>query len=144
MTPDGWCTVFSAGLDSLGGQDCTQFLLEIPQNGPKSPRGPPLHVFLSCTSIIFFLVPAQSPKRCYLNPKMVPLLGLGMGIPVTQYGPFGPIIGLGITIARSEPLKGRLEAYLWLIFYSCDIFVRFAGIFRAFELFCRCTKITWS
>ena len=33
MTPDGWCTVFSAGLDSLGGQDCTTFSPEIPTNG---------------------------------------------------------------------------------------------------------------
>ena len=65
MTPDGWCTVFSAGLDSMGGQECTPFSPEIPhsgQNGPKSPqkgRGyPPFCTFLSCTSIIFFLEPA--------------------------------------------------------------------------------------
>ena len=32
MALDGWCTVFSAGLDSLGGHDWTPFSLEIPRN----------------------------------------------------------------------------------------------------------------
>ena len=31
MTPEGRCTVFSADLDSLGGQDCTPFSPEIPK-----------------------------------------------------------------------------------------------------------------
>ena len=34
-TPDGWCTVFSAGLDSLGGHDCTPFSPKIPKKCPK-------------------------------------------------------------------------------------------------------------
>ena len=34
-TPDGWCTVFSAGLDFLGGQDCTPFSPKIPKKCPK-------------------------------------------------------------------------------------------------------------
>ena len=77
MTPMGG-VVFSAGLDSLGGQECTPFSPEIPhngQNGPKSPQkgggGPPFFVrFLSCTSIIFFMVPVGAPKWCFFNPNM--------------------------------------------------------------------------
>ena len=38
MTPEGWCTVFSAGLDSLGGQDCTTVFTGNPQNRQKGPK----------------------------------------------------------------------------------------------------------
>ena len=74
MTSDGWCTVFSAGLDSLGGQQYTPFSPEIPQNGQNGPKSPQkggtsfFARFLSCTSIIFFLVPAGGPKWCFLTP----------------------------------------------------------------------------
>ena len=84
ITPDGWCTVFSASLDSLGGQDCTPLPPEIPQNGPKSPQKgetPLFSRFLSCTSINFFLVPAHGPKRCFINPKM--------GAALIKYGFWG-------------------------------------------------------
>ena len=48
MTPDGWCTIFSAGLDSLGGQYGTPFSPEIPKIAKKCPkRGyPPFGPFL--------------------------------------------------------------------------------------------------
>ena len=42
LTPEGRCAVFSADLDSLGGQDCTPFLPEIAKS-PKVPKiGVPL------------------------------------------------------------------------------------------------------
>ena len=68
MTPDGRYTVFSAGMDSLGGQECTSFSPEIPQNGqngPKSPpKGgtPPLHVLYLVPLYIFFPGASRSPK----------------------------------------------------------------------------------
>ena len=51
MTPDGWCTVFSAGLDSLGGQDSHSFhrksprMAKMAQNHLKKGGPPFLHVF---------------------------------------------------------------------------------------------------
>ena len=39
MAPDGWYTVFSASLDSLGGQDCAPFSAKIAQKCPQWPRG---------------------------------------------------------------------------------------------------------
>ena len=56
MTPHGWCTVFSAGLASLGGQKCTPFSPKIPrngQNGPKSPQKGGTPIF--CTLFILYL-----------------------------------------------------------------------------------------
>ena len=42
MTPDGWCTVFSAGLDSQGGRYGTLFSPETPKIARKCPqRGTP-------------------------------------------------------------------------------------------------------
>ena len=38
MTLEGRCTVFSADLDSLGGQDCTPFSPEIPKISKKYPK----------------------------------------------------------------------------------------------------------
>ena len=38
MTPEAWCTVFSAGLGSLGGQYGTQFSPEIPKIAKKCPK----------------------------------------------------------------------------------------------------------
>ena len=38
MTPDGWCTVFAAGLDSMGSQKCTTFSPEIPKIAKKCPK----------------------------------------------------------------------------------------------------------
>ena len=38
MTPEGWCTVFSAGLDSLGGQYGTPFPPEITKIAKKCPQ----------------------------------------------------------------------------------------------------------
>ena len=47
MNREGWCTVFSAGLDSLGGQYGTPFPPEIPKIAKKCPKGgyPPLTNF---------------------------------------------------------------------------------------------------
>ena len=45
MTPNGWYTVFSASLDSLGGQDCTPFSAEIPKSAQN--RGTPPFFFLT-------------------------------------------------------------------------------------------------
>ena len=66
MTP-----VFSAGLDSLEGQECPPFSQEIPHNGqnvPKSPQKggyPPFARFYLAPLYIFFLVPAGAPQWCF-------------------------------------------------------------------------------
>ena len=38
IAPEGRCAVFSASLDSLGGQDCTPFSPEIPKISKKCPK----------------------------------------------------------------------------------------------------------
>jgi len=38
MTPDGWCTVISAGLHPLGDQSGTPFSLEISKIAKKCPK----------------------------------------------------------------------------------------------------------
>ena len=84
MTPDGWFTVFSASLDSMGGQDYPPFPPKIPHNGPNSPQkrgNPPFFTVLSCTPINVFLVPAHGPKRCFINPEM--------GAALIKYGVLG-------------------------------------------------------
>ena len=94
MTPDGGgCTVFSAGLDSLGGLECTPFSPEIPhtgQNGQKSPQkgeNPPFCTFFILYLYIFFLVPVGAPKWCFFNPNM------GMGLKNT-------ILGLAVALRK--------------------------------------------
>ena len=76
MTPDGWCSVFYAGLDSLGGQECTPFSPEIPhngQNGPKTPQKgvyPPFCTFFILYLYNFFPGASRSPKMVFFYPNM--------------------------------------------------------------------------
>ena len=69
MTPDGWCTVFSAGLYPLGGQECTPFSPEISTNGqndPKSPQKggyPPFYTFFILSLYNFFPGAGPGPKK---------------------------------------------------------------------------------
>ena len=75
MTPDGWRTVFLAGLDSLGVQDCTPFSPEIPQNVQnhlKKGKKTLFARFLSCTSIFFSWCRPRAQKGVMLTPKWEP------------------------------------------------------------------------
>ena len=75
MTPDGWCTVFSARLDSLGGQDWALFSPEIPPNGPNPlKRGvtPLFHVFYLVYLYFFSWCRPMAQKGVLLTPKWEP------------------------------------------------------------------------
>ena len=71
---DGWCTVFSAGLDSLGGQERAPFSPEIPQMAKMAQNhlkkgGTPIF----CTVFIlylynFFTGADRSPKIVFFYP----------------------------------------------------------------------------
>ena len=76
MTLDERCTVFSAGLDSLGGQDCTPFSPEIPRNAQnhlkKGGKNPYCTFFILYIYKFFSWHRLRAQKGVILTPKWEP------------------------------------------------------------------------
>ena len=73
MTSEGWCTVFSAGLHSLGGLSGTPFSLGNPQNRQKVPKigGTPFGALFQEVPPFSGVKVAVGPKKCGKLPQRV-------------------------------------------------------------------------